>query len=66
MDNYDLEDLFVALDTGDIELNFQEDGRSVKAHSQKLKLASLGGILQNLIEDVMEGQLAAKRMRTDE
>ena len=44
-----------ALDTGDIELRFQ-DGRSIKAHSQKLKLASMDGILHNLIEDVVDNR----------
>ena len=57
--------LLRALDTGDIELHFQ-DGRSIKAHAVKLKLASLGGVLHNLMEDVMEDQIAAKRMKTDE
>ena len=36
------------LDEGDIALLFC-DGRSIKAHSLKLKFASHGGVLQNLI-----------------
>ena len=53
------------LDTGDVELRFQ-DGRSIKAHSLKLKIASLDGFLSNLIEDVLEGQITGnKRNRTD-
>ena len=61
----DIEVLLRLLDTGDIELRFH-DGRSIKAHALKLKFASLGGVLHNLMEDVMENQIAAKRMRTDE
>ena len=53
------------LDTGDLELRFH-DGRSVKAHSQKLKIASLDGVLNNLIEDVVDDQITgSKRKRTD-
>ena len=51
-----------ALDTGDLELIFH-DGRSIKAHSQKLKLASIGGALSNLIEDVVEDQITAGNKR---
>ena len=52
------------LDTGDLELRFH-DGRSIKAHSQKLKIASLEGVLNNLIEDVVDDQIiGSKRKRT--
>ena len=55
------------LDTGDIELCFR-DGRSIKAHSLKLKIASLDGVLHDLIEDVVDDQITAgnKRMRSQE
>ena len=52
---------------GDLELRFH-DGRSIKAHSQKLKLAALDGVLCNLIDDVLDDQItnaAAKRKRED-
>ena len=49
-----------ALDTGDLELRFN-DGRSIKAHSQKLKLASLDGILHNLMDDVMEDRITGSK-----
>ena len=53
-----------ALDTGDLELRFH-DGRSIKAHSQKLKLSSLDGFLHNLIEDVLDDQITGcKRKRS--
>ena len=48
--------LLEALDEGDLEIRFH-DGRSTKAHSQKLKLASRGGVLKNLIEDVLDEQI---------
>ena len=52
------------LDTGDLELRFH-DNRSIKAHSLKLKIASLDGVLQNLIEDVVDEQITGnKRKRT--
>ena len=52
------------LDTGDLELRFH-DNRSIKAHSQKLKIASLDGVLHNLIEDVVDDQITGnKRKRT--
>ena len=52
------------LDTGDLELRFH-DGRSIKAHSLKLKIASLDGVLHNLIEDVVDDQITgAKRKRS--
>jgi hypothetical protein len=58
--------LYNALDMGDLELRFH-DGRSIKAHSLKLKLASIGGILQNLIDDVLEDQITgSKRKRMDQ
>ena len=57
--------LLEALDEGDLEIRFH-DGRSTKAHSQKLKLASRGGVLKNLIEDVLDEQITgSKRKRTD-
>lgn len=56
--------LFRALDTGDLELRFH-DGRSIKAHSQKLKIASLDGFLHNLIEDVVDENITGtKRKRS--
>ena len=59
------ETLQEALDEGDLEIRFH-DGRSTKAHSLKLKLASRGGVLRNLIEDVLDDQITgSKRRRTD-
>jgi hypothetical protein len=56
--------LLEALDEGDLEIRFH-DGRSTKAHSQKLKLASRG-VIKNLIEDVLDEQITgSKRKRTD-
>ena len=53
------------LDEGDLELRLHDD-RSIKAHSLKLKLASRGGVLHNLIEDVMDDQITGnKRKRSD-
>ena len=61
----DVTRLIYVLDTGDLELRFH-DGRSIKAHSQKLKIASIDGVLQNLIEDVLGDQITgSKRKRTD-
>ena len=60
---YDLRPLLDVLGRGDVELRFR-DGRSIKAHSQKLSLAS-NGILRDLLEDVLEGEIYAKRRRTD-
>ena len=60
---YDIVPLLDVLGRGDVELRFR-DGRSIKAHSQKLSLASYG-ILRNLLEDVLEGEILAKRRRTD-
>ena len=52
------------LEEGDLELRFH-DGRSIKVHSLKLKLSSRGGVLQNLIEDVVDDQITGnKRKRT--
>ena len=60
-----LERLQRVLDTGDLELRFH-DGRSIKAHSLKLKLASFDGVLKNLIEDVVDDQITGnKRKRSD-
>ena len=54
------------LDTGDLELRFH-DGRSIKAHSQKLMIASLDGFLHNLIEDVVDDQIIGmKRKRSED
>ena len=62
MDN--LARLHRVLDTGDLELRFH-DGRSIKAHSLKLKIASLDGFLHNLIEDVVDDQIIGmKRKRS--
>ena len=56
--------LHTAMSTGDIVLAFQ-DGRSIRAHNAKLKLASLDGILKNLVEDLIETQaLGSKQRRT--
>ena len=52
-----------AMSTGDIELAFH-DGRSIKAHSAKL--ASLGGILHNLIEDLIEAHDVGSKQRRAE
>ena len=53
------------LDEGDLEIRFH-DGRSTKVHSLKLKLASRGGVLRNLIEDVLDDQITgSKRKRAD-
>ena len=52
--------LLVALGTGDLDLRFP-DGRSIRVHGTKLKLASLGGALHNLMEDVVEEQIAKRR-----
>ena len=41
------------LDMGDMKLIFH-DGRSTKVDSRRLKMASLDGILHNLIEDIVE------------
>ena len=58
--------LLEALETGDLELRFP-DGRSIKVHSAKLKLASMqGGILRDLIEDLVEDQIMTRKRRTDE
>ena len=65
MSGEDVAMLLNVLDMGDIELRFH-DGRSIKAHSQKLKIASIGGVLQNLIEDVLDDQITgSKRKRAD-
>ena len=60
---YDIRPLLDALTRGDVELRCK-DGRSIKAHSQKLSLAS-NGILRDLLEDVLEGEIYAKRKSTD-
>ena len=48
------------MSTGDIELAFH-DGRSIIAHSAKL--ASLGGILHNLIEDLIAAHDVGSKQR---
>ena len=60
---YDVAPLLQELDRGDVELRFR-DGRSIKAHSQKLSLASKG-ILRHLLEDVLEAEIHAKRRKMD-
>ena len=60
---YDLQPLLDDLACGDVELRFH-DGRSMMAHSQKLKLASKG-ILRSLMEDVLEEEIHAKCRRMD-
>ena len=65
MSGEDFTRLNAVLDMGDIELRFH-DGRSIKAHSQKLQIASIGGVFQNLIEDVLDDQITgSKRKRAD-
>ena len=65
MSGEDVAMLLNVLDTGDLELRFH-DGRSIKAHSQKLKIASFSGVLRNLIEDVLDDQITgSKRKRAD-
>ena len=61
---FDIQPLLDVLAKGDVELRFR-DGRSLKAHSQKLSLAS-NGILRDLIEDVLEREIHAKRRRMDQ
>ena len=53
--------LLELLSTGDVELHFHDD-RTIKAHALKLK--SLNGILMDLMEDLVEEQIAERR-RTD-
>ena len=61
----DISTLLSVLDEGDLELSLH-DGRSIKVHSLKLNLASRGGFLQNLIEDVVDDQITGnKRKRAD-
>ena len=50
------------LEEGDLELRFH-DGRSIKAHSLKLKLASRGGFLHSLIEDVVDDQITGSKRK---
>ena len=52
--------LLAALDTGDLDLRLN-DGRTIRVHGAKLKLAYLGGALHNLMEDVFEEQIAKRR-----
>ena len=53
------------LEMGDMKLIFH-DGRSTKVDSRRLKIASLDGILHNLIEDILEDlTVGSKRGRDD-
>ena len=57
--------LLANLADGDLDLRFQ-NGRSVRVHGAKLKLASsCGGVLCNLMEDILEKQIERFRL-TDE
>ena len=58
----DISTLQSVLEEGNLELRFN-DGRSIKAHGLKLKLASRGGVLQNLIEDVMDEQITGNKRK---
>ena len=53
------------LEMGDMKLIFH-DGRSTKVDSHKLKIASLDGILHNLIEDIVESQVAGSKRGGDD
>ena len=57
----DTKRLLDLLNTGDLELLFHDDDRTIKAHSQTLKLASFNGILHQLMEDLVEEQIAKRR-----
>ena len=59
--------LLDALETGagDLKIVFS-DGRSIKIHSQKLKLASLGGCLHSAVDMLEDQAVATKRRRTEE
>ena len=48
------------LEMGDMKLIFH-DGRSIKVHCTKIKLASLGGWFQCVVEDFLEDQVVATR-----
>ena len=65
MSGDDAKRLLEILDTGDIELYFH-DGRSVRVHGAKLKLAFFGGVLHNLMEDILEEQIARCKMTEGE
>ena len=39
----------------------EPEGRPNRVHGAKLKLVSLGGVLYNLMEDVVEDQIAKRR-----
>ena len=62
----DAKSLLDALETGagDLKLVFN-DGRSIKVHRVKLKLASLGGCLHSAV-DMLEDQAVTTKRRTDE
>ena len=53
------------LEMGDMKLIFH-DGRSTKVNSVKLKMASLDGILHNLIEDIVEAQVVGNKRGRDD
>ena len=58
--------LLTALETGDLKLILRHDGRSIKVHCTKIKLASLGGWLQCVVEDFLEDQVVATKKRMTE
>ena len=55
--------VFDDVETGDVKLCFH-DGRCISAHGAKL--ASLGGCLQIIMEEMMGDQIAAMHMRSEE
>ena len=63
----DTKRLLDALETsaGDLMLVFN-DGRSIKVHGQKLKVASLEGCLHNAVDMLEDQAVTTKRRRTDE
>ena len=66
----DKQSLLDVLAYGNVELQFN-DRRSIKVHSQKLELASkvlcslMEELLDGEVKDVQNGEVQAKRMRTD-
>ena len=59
--------LLDALDAGAGDLNLVfNDGRSIKVHSQKLKLSSLRGCLHSAVDMLEDQAVATKRRRTEE
>ena len=65
MNSQYIERMCKILAKGDIELRFH-DGRSTKAHSQKLILAGMGGPLSSSVEELMSVSLAAFWRKLDE